>query len=230
MAEWPVQQVGSKGVDTRTVQYLLTGQGHPTVADGVFGPATRTAVQAFQAAKGLSADGIVSAQTWAALIVQLQTGSNGDAVRAAQAQLRSQGWRLAVDGAFGPQTERRARDFQTVRNLLTDGVAGPLTWKVLVAGFQHMASAEDAVAHLFDAWAANDRRTARTNATPGAVDMLLRGDNGGGLTDAGCVPHPQLGPDDFLCSTFYEGGGINLHVRGNATDGFYVESVAFVID
>jgi hypothetical protein len=230
MADWPLQQVGTKGVDTRTVQYLLSEQGHPTVADGVFGPATQTAVQAFQAAKGLSADGIVGAQTWGALIVQMQTGSNGDAVRAAQAQLRSQGWRLAVDGAFGPQTEGRVRDFQTVRNLISDGVVGPVTWKVLIADFQHMATPEDAVAHLFEAWAANDRRTARMNATPGAVDMLLRGGTGSGLTDAGCGPYPQLGPEDFRCSKFYEGGGINLHVRGNPTDGFYVESVAFVVD
>ena len=115
MAGWPVQQVGTKGVDTRTVQHLLRGHGHPTAADGVFGPATQAAVRAFQAAKGLAPDGIVGNQTWGALIVQLQTCGNGDAVRAAQAQLRSQGWRLAVDGRSGRRRTRRVSDFQTVR-------------------------------------------------------------------------------------------------------------------
>jgi peptidoglycan hydrolase-like protein with peptidoglycan-binding domain len=230
MAVWPVEQVASTGVDVRAVQYLLRERGHPTVVDGIFGPATESAVQAFQAAEGLTADGTVGDQTWAALIVQVDAGDSGDAVRAVQTELRSQGWRLAVDGAFGPQTDRRVRDFQTARALVADGIVGPLTWHALVARFRHVASPEAAVAHLFDAWAANDRRAAETNATPAAVDMLLRGDHGAMLTDAGCAPYPQLGPEDFLCSKFYEGGGINLHVRGNPTDGFYVESVSFVVD
>lgn len=229
MAEWPTLAVGSKGVDVRTAQALLSAHGHPAAPDGIFGPATQGAAQAFQAAEGLTIDGVVGPQTWGALIVTVEAGSSGDAVRGVQTQLRWQGWRLAVDGTFGPQTARRVRDFQTARRLPSDGIVGPDTWKVLVTGFQHLASPEAAVAHLFDAWASNDRAAAATNATLAAVDMLLRGD-GGGLTDAGCFAHPQLGPEDFLCSKTYEGGAISLHVRGNPTDGFYVDSVTFVVD
>jgi len=51
---WPLEQQGSTGENVRTVQYLVTAQGHPTAVDGVFGPATKTALQAFQSSRGLS--------------------------------------------------------------------------------------------------------------------------------------------------------------------------------
>ena len=50
---WPLEQEGSKGEDVKTVQYLVTAQGHPTGVDGVFGPLTRAAVEAFQSSRGL---------------------------------------------------------------------------------------------------------------------------------------------------------------------------------
>ena len=162
---WPVQQVGSKGHDVRTVQYLLTHHGTPVGVDGVFGPGTKAAVEAFQTAKGLAADGIVGNPTWVALVVQVSSGSNGAAVSAAQGQLRSQGWRVPLDGAFGPATLRAVRDFQTARGLAVDGVVGQATWHALVAHFKHLSSPAASSTHLYDAWGADDRATALTNAT-----------------------------------------------------------------
>lgn len=52
-----LEQEGSKGEDVRTVQYLVTAQGHPTGVDGDFGPLTKAAVQAFQASRGLAPTG-----------------------------------------------------------------------------------------------------------------------------------------------------------------------------
>ena len=228
-SEWPVQQVGSKGEDVRCVQSLLIHHGHPTVVDGTFGPATKQAVKDFQAASGLTDDGIVGAQTWAALIVTVAAGASGDAVRAAQGELRTQGWRLALDGSFGPQTAGAVRDFQTARNLVVDGIVGPLTWQTLVADFTRLATAELAASHLYDAWGANDRRTALTGATQAAVDLVLRGQRGD-LHNAGCAPQPELGPDHFICAYTYEGGAVDFFVRGNTIGGFYVESAAFIAD
>ena len=58
---------GSQGSDVRLCQELLNEHGYSTVVDGVFGSGTEKSVKAFQSASGLTADGIVGANTWNAL-------------------------------------------------------------------------------------------------------------------------------------------------------------------
>lgn len=58
----------------------------------------------------------------------LRNGSSGEDVRIWQRRMRERGWSLAVDGAFGPETERVVRQFQTEKGLGTDGIIGPVTW------------------------------------------------------------------------------------------------------
>ncbi len=227
-SDWPLQQVGGTGVDVRTVQHLLTHHGYPVAADGVFGAVTQGAVTDFQAANGLEPDGVVASATWASLLVQVSAGSAGHPVTAVQAQLRSQGWRLAVDGAFGPITEATVRDFQVARCIVSDGIAGPITWQTLVADFMHLPSPEEAAAHLLHARTARDRQLAMTNATLAAVDLVFR--SGGGSAEPTCSANPQLGPEAFDCVSHYEGGAVHYNVMGNPADGYFVESVRFFID
>jgi peptidoglycan hydrolase-like protein with peptidoglycan-binding domain len=67
--ELSVLQTGDKGAQVRALQILLNGRGYsPGKPDGDFGPKTKKAVTAYQKAKGLSADGVVGAQTWTALL------------------------------------------------------------------------------------------------------------------------------------------------------------------
>ena len=67
-------RLGSRGAAVRAVQdqfQFRNLSGDPTrgvQVDGVFGPQTDRAVRAFQAAVGLSADGIVGPMTWNQLI------------------------------------------------------------------------------------------------------------------------------------------------------------------
>lgn len=61
----PVVRLGSRGKDVRDLQSILTRyHGAKLAVDGIYGTGTRTAVQAFQRAHGLFADGIVGVQTW----------------------------------------------------------------------------------------------------------------------------------------------------------------------
>ena len=71
---WPLEHDGSTGEDVKTVQYLVTANGHPTGVDGDFGAQTKAAVMAFQSSRGLAADGVVGPQTWPQLIITVPGG------------------------------------------------------------------------------------------------------------------------------------------------------------
>jgi peptidoglycan hydrolase-like protein with peptidoglycan-binding domain len=135
---WPVVRKARHGHPVPAMQYLLRARGHPVTVDGIFGPKTESAVQAFQIAEQLRADGVVGPQTWSALIVEVSAGRTGDAVRAVQEEFlfRSgepdQG--LRVDGIFGPETKSAVRAFQHATGIVSDGIVGPLTWQALVSG------------------------------------------------------------------------------------------------
>ena len=173
---WPLEQQGSQGEDVKTVQYLVTAQGHPTGVDGIFGPATKAAVEAFQSSRGLNADGIVGPQTWPQLIIQVQQGSNGDAVRAVQSQIHGRGDganQVTVDGIFGPTTNDTVRAFQTLLGLSADGIVGPQTWNHLVNGYLAAPNPQTAAQAVFSSWEANNRDQAAKNATAAAVNEIF---------------------------------------------------------
>jgi hypothetical protein len=69
----------------------------------------------------------------------VKRGSRGDVVRAVQQRLADLGYenssgskRIVVDGRFGPNTERRVKDFQSDHPCPpVDGIVGPKTWAAL---------------------------------------------------------------------------------------------------
>lgn len=61
----------------------------------------------------------------------LREGMSGQDVRNVQDALRRAGYRIAVDGSFGPATERAVVAFQRSRQLTADGIVGPSTWSAL---------------------------------------------------------------------------------------------------
>lgn len=129
---WPLQHAGSEGAATRSVQYLLRARGYEVAVDGVFGEQTRARVVQFQRARGLKVDGIVGPQTWSSLVVPMRRGLEGNSVRAVQSQLTARGIPTAVDGIFGPVTQRNVAAFQRARDLEASGIVGPITWNALI--------------------------------------------------------------------------------------------------
>lgn len=59
----------------------------------------------------------------------LRRGSSGDDVKAVQRRLNELGHNVgAVDGKFGPATERGVRSFQSAERITVDGIVGPQTY------------------------------------------------------------------------------------------------------
>lgn len=145
ISPWPVVRNGQQGHPVRTLQFLLRSRGHNVTVDGVFGPATESAVKAFQASRSLAADGIVGPRTWPALVTQVKKGDSGDAVRGLQEEFQFRNLSgdptkgVQVDGIFGAQTDAAVRGFQgalslDIPSVAVDGIVGPVTWQALVSG------------------------------------------------------------------------------------------------
>lgn len=58
-------------------------------------------------------------------------GARGADARAVQGALYDRGWRITVDGAFGPRTLSIVKQFQAEKGLVVDGIAGPATFTCL---------------------------------------------------------------------------------------------------
>jgi peptidoglycan hydrolase-like protein with peptidoglycan-binding domain len=65
----PTVRRGSKGEAVKGLQNALNQRGSHVDVDGIFGPATESAVRQFQRDFGLAEDGIAGPDTWGALNV-----------------------------------------------------------------------------------------------------------------------------------------------------------------
>ena len=70
--------------------------------------------------------------SWTGFYLQLSDPyTEGKEVKEVQTLLVDYGYDIAIDGAYGPQTEEAVYNFQIRNNLEIDGVVGPRTWKKL---------------------------------------------------------------------------------------------------
>jgi len=134
LRDWPLTARGDRDVNVRAVQLLLLARGYPLPADGVFGGTTEATLRRSQRAHRLVAGGQMNSATWESLIVPLHQGSRSPAVKAAQVELRDEGYAVAVDGVFGPQMRDAVRKFQARTGHTADGIVGRYTWYELVGG------------------------------------------------------------------------------------------------
>jgi murein L,D-transpeptidase YcbB/YkuD len=119
------------------IQTLLNKFGYKLAVDGIQGPKTRAATLAFQKKQGLAVDGIVGPLTLAKLNAGTTApkAKTSSTIRAVQQKLRTSyplyASRLAVDGINGPNTKAAVREFQRRSGIVVDGIAGPVTRKLL---------------------------------------------------------------------------------------------------
>ncbi|MBE1531356.1 peptidoglycan recognition protein family protein [Actinomadura algeriensis] len=69
-----------------------------------------------------------SAPRWPGRYLTQPPMMSGSDVRTWQARMRERGWRLDVDGVYGPRSEEVCRAFQREKGLPVDGIVGPVTW------------------------------------------------------------------------------------------------------
>jgi peptidoglycan hydrolase-like protein with peptidoglycan-binding domain len=219
---WTNLRQGDSGRDVVTLQYLLRHAGYTLTVDGAFGPGTDSAVRSFQAARGLTVDGIVGGNTWEKLIVTTREGDNNNAVRAVQDQLRNAyGVGVTVDGAFGPATATAVRNFQSSRGLSADGIVGLNTWHALVTG---ASGGSSTTASLAKQILASGRITLGTSSsTSGGSPRQNVLDTSNGLpARRGCASNANCGLTVYLKRSMLQ-GTLNLAAAGNS---FYVTSIA----
>lgn len=130
-----ISQQGSRGQQVKAIQQRLIQKGYyKGSADGVWGPATTSAVKSFQKSKGITADGVAGLITMTALDFRYQSGDKGDMVKVLQRRLNDLGYTTgSADGVFGANTVKAVRNFQSQNGLTADGVVGFATAKKLYA-------------------------------------------------------------------------------------------------
>ncbi len=170
---------GATGTGVRELQYLLAFVGYfvetipPVAVDGIFGSATRQAVEAFQQTYGLPVTGIVDTVTWNRLFdayrgqlaslpggyfteatrpypgFQLRIGSSGEEVEALQEYLNfiSDTYtsipKLTVDGDFGASTAAAVRAYQTLFGITPSGIVSSVTWNAITETYRELREGTD---------------------------------------------------------------------------------------
>ena len=163
-----VMQLGDSGPEVETVQYYLAFLGYfypqlpPIAVTGFFDEETRDAVFTFESVYGLVIDGIVDANTFAAIegvyreaVSRLPAnyqsaigepypgrflveGDTGENVRVIQGYLNRIGRTdpaipvIDVDGVFGPQTKAAVIALQKQLGVEENGAIGPVEWVEII--------------------------------------------------------------------------------------------------
>jgi peptidoglycan hydrolase-like protein with peptidoglycan-binding domain len=132
--QFPTVNDGDVGAEVTAAQYLLSEQDVNDHVTGLFDEETKAAIRQFEARfPAVPDDGILGPLTWSELVVPLQPGARGDAVKAVQTLLNDNGAALGVDGIFGPQTREAVLDVERTNDFHVDGIVDDDVWKLLLA-------------------------------------------------------------------------------------------------
>ena len=99
----------------------------------------------WQAARGLTPDGVIGPETWAKIAEKAPTCStNRNRIRVYTLALQLIiGGNLTADAIFGPRTKAAVVTVQDAHKLVKDGIVGPRTWEALLTGGEEGTSSSD---------------------------------------------------------------------------------------
>lgn len=216
---WPVLQYNHRGDDVKALQWLVKGWGYsPGSVDGVYGSGTRSAIQSWQTAKGLSSDGYMVDADWDKMYATLSLGRpemKADHIRALQHLLNvKNGAGLSVDGVFGSLTDAAVKNFQSHANtyldsaddLTVDGIAGKNTWRQLLFHYEHMEPSSSLCNPGGAPGSQNDKEEWGHTTTIGAIEKAgayFKARNWGGIPGQSLLA--------FWDTSEEHGGDINGH-------------------
>jgi len=137
--------IGSAGPAVAELRRRLHALGYDTAGDDadLFGEATTSALNHFQASRGLEATGECDPATWSALVESEYTLGDrllclrgpmmrGEDISDLQLRLGTLGFDSGrVDGIFGPMTQTAVGEFQRNAGIIFDQVCGPDTVEAL---------------------------------------------------------------------------------------------------
>lgn len=166
--------IGDTGSEVFELQYLLAliaeynNEISPPSIDGIFGEGTRSSLEAFQRAYGLSVDGIVNIDDWDRLYREyvgileslpegyfnsttlpyggrvLRLGVSGDDVRALQEYLNyisntyTQIPKIEVDGIFGVGTQAAVVAYKTIFGLDPTPIVSASVWEQITSTYRDL--------------------------------------------------------------------------------------------
>jgi peptidoglycan hydrolase-like protein with peptidoglycan-binding domain len=132
--DYPHASAGNRGANIRALQYLLRDHAAIIGVTGIFDGPTVAAVQAFQAEHELTPDGQVGLPTWSALVVRLEPGSSGEAVKGIQRLLNEKRrTKLPLTGVYDAAVAGAVSSFQAHARVTVTGIADAATWRRLLA-------------------------------------------------------------------------------------------------
>ncbi|SDS86504.1 peptidoglycan-binding protein [Microlunatus soli] len=117
----------------RATQFLLNAWGVPTSADGKFGPKTTASIKSYQAKHGLAVDGSAGPKTMTSLTstTGFAGSPNVNTTKAVQQLLVKLGYKISVDGSFGPATTSAVKSWQSKIKVSQTGRVDATTWAFL---------------------------------------------------------------------------------------------------
>jgi hypothetical protein len=97
---------------------------------------------------------------------------NGDDIRQWQQGVLDRGFQIAVDGTYGPESDRVCRQFQARFGLRVDGIVGPITWPATFA-YPRLVDATSALAVELGAVDDIDAATGATRADSAGTNRIF---------------------------------------------------------